>query len=116
MNKLLVCLGACALGVVARADEVSKTWAVTLPADAAGLTNNAPVTLTDGSYVLKGYIQDAAKQYLAIGGASSGSEAQKRALTRDAAGAIVGTGPLDLRGAVTVDGAPSAWTIAHIGQ
>ena len=71
MKRVLGCLCACALGVAARADEVSKAWAVTLPADAAGLTNNAPVTLTDGSYVLKGYIRDAAKRYLAIGGCAA---------------------------------------------
>lgn len=121
--KRILCLGMCAVGLgisalqAEDAAAVTKTWTLTLPEDAAGITNNAPVTLSDGNYTLRGWIRDAGKQYLAIGGrAAAASQAEGWALTTDADGKFVGSGDLDLRGAVTVDGAPSAWTIAHIGQ
>ncbi len=121
--KRVLCLGACAVGLgvsalgAEDAEAVTKTWALTLPEDAVGITNKAPVTLTDGNYTLRGWIRDAAKQYLAIGGrAAAASQAEGLALTTDADGTFVGSGDLDLRGAVTVDGEPSAWTITHIGQ
>ena len=62
-----LCLGACAAGLAiaalgeADAEAAAKTWALTLPEDAAGVTNKAPVTLTDGNYVLRGYIVSAHK-------------------------------------------------------
>lgn len=118
--KRILCLGMCAVGLgisalqAEDAEAVTKTWTVTLD---EGLTNNAPVTLSDGNYTLRGWIRDAGKQYLAIGGrAAAASQAEGWALTTDADGKFVGSGDLDLRGAVTVDGAPSAWTITHIGQ
>ena len=121
--KRVLCLGACAVGLgvsalgAEDAEAVTKTWALALPEDAVGITNKAPVTLTDGNYTLRGWIRDAAKQYLAIGGrAAATGTADGWALTTDADGKFVGSGDLDLRGAVTVDGAPSAWTITHIGQ
>ena len=118
--KRILCLGMCAVGLgvsalqAEDAEAVTKTWTVTLD---DGLTNNAPVTLSDGNYTLRGWIRDAGKQYLAIGGrAAAASQAEGWALTTGADGKFVGSGDLDLRGAVTVDGAPSAWTITHIGQ
>ena len=118
--KRILCLGMCAVGLgiaalqAEDAEAVTKTWTVTL---GEGLTNNAPVTLSDGNYTLRGWIRDAGKQYLAIGGrAAAASQAEGWALTTGADGKFVGSGDLDLRGAVTVDGAPSAWTITHIGQ
>lgn len=121
--KRILCLGMCAVGLgisalqAEDAEAVTKTWTLTLPEDATGITNRAPVTLSDGNYTLRGWIRDAAKNYLAIGGrAAAASQAEGWALTTDADGKFVGSGDLDLRGAVTVDGAPSAWTITHIGQ
>ena len=121
--KRILCLGMCAVGLgisalqAEDAEAVTKTWTLTLPEDAAGITNRAPVTLSDGNYTLRGWIRDAGKQYLAIGGrAAAASQAEGCALTTDADGKFVGSGDLDLRGAVTVEGAPSAWTITHIGQ
>ncbi len=118
--KRILCLGMCAVGLgvsalqAEDAEAVTKTWTVTLD---EGVTNNAPVTLSDGNYTLRGWIWDAGKQYLAIGGrAAAASQAEGWALTTGADGKFVGSGDLDLRGAVTVDGAPSAWTITHIGQ
>lgn len=118
--KRILCLGMCAVGLgvsalqAEDAEAVTKTWTVTLD---EGVTNNAPVTLSDGNYTLRGWIRDAGKQYLAIGGrAAAASQAEGWALTAGADGKFVGSGDLDLRGAVTVDGAPSAWTITHIGQ
>lgn len=118
--KRILCLGMCAVGLgisalqAEDAEAVTKTWTVTLD---EGVTNNAPVTLSDGNYTLRGWIRDAGKQYLAIGGrAAAASQAEGWALTTGADGKFVGSGDLDLRGAVTVDGAPSAWTITHIGQ
>ena len=117
MSPLFMRLVGCVLllAAAARADEpATKTWTVTLD---EGLTNRAPVTLSDGNYTLRGWIWDAAKKHLAIGGrAATASQAEGWALTTDADGKFVGSGDLDLRGAVTVDGAPSAWTITHIGQ
>ena len=118
--KRILCLGMCAVGLgvsalqAEDAEAVTKTWTVTL---GDGLTNNAPVTLSDGNYTLRGWIRDAAKKHLAIGGrAAAASQAEGWALTTGADGKFVGSGDLDLRGTVTVDGAPSAWTITHIGQ
>ena len=112
------------LAAAARADEPA-TWTVTLD---EGLTNNAPVTLSDGNYTLRGWIRDAAKKHLAVGGhpdpdhVGEGSEAHiaaGQALVKDAAGAYIGAGDLDLRGAVvTADAADAAeaWTIVRIGR
>lgn len=126
--KRILCLGMCAVGLgvsalqAEDAEAVTKTWTVAL---GEGLTNNAPVTLSDGNYTLRGWIWDAAKKHLAVGGhpdpdhVGEGDEAHVaagQALVKDANGAYVGTGDLDLRGAVTVDGAPSAWTIVRIGR
>ena len=105
------------LAAAARADEPA-TWTVTLD---EGLTNNAPVTLSDGNYTLRGWIRDAAKKHLAVGGhpdpdhVGEGSEAHiaaGQALVKDA----VGTGDLDLRGAVVSAGKSEAWMITHIGR
>ena len=126
--KRILCLGMCAAGLgisalqAEDAEAVTKTWTVAL---GEGLTNNAPVTLSDGNYTLRGWIWDAAKKHLAVGGhpdpdhVGEGDEAHVaagQALVKDANCTYVGTGDLDLRGAVTVDGAPSAWTIVRIGR
>lgn len=44
-------------GAVAQAEAVMKTWTVTL-LSGDGLTNNAPVTLSDGNCRLRGWGQD----------------------------------------------------------
>lgn len=126
--KRILCLGMCAVGLgisalqAEDAEAVTKTWTVTLD---EGLTNNAPVTLSDGNYTLRGWIWDAAKKHLAVGGhpdpdhVGEGSDAHiaaGQALVKDAAGAYVGTGDLDLRGAVVTADATEAWTIVRIGR
>ena len=115
--KRILCLGMCAVGLgvsalqAEDAEASPKTWTVTLD---DGVTNNAPVTLSDGTYTLRGWIWNAAKKHLAVGGhpdpdhVGEGDEAHVaagQALVKDANGAYVGTGDLDLRGAVvTTDG------------
>ena len=126
--KRILCLGMCAVGLgisalqAEDAEAVTKTWTVTLD---EGLTNNAPVTLSDGNYTLRGWIWDAAKKHLAVGGhpdpdhVGEGSDAHiaaGQALVKDAAGAYVGAGDLDLRGAVVTADATEAWTIVRIGR
>ena len=126
--KRILCLGMCAVGLgisalqAEDAEAVTKTWTVTL---GEGLTNNAPVTLSDGHYTLRGWIWDAAKKHLAVGGhpdpdhvggSDSDHVAAGQALVKDAAGAYVGTGDLDLRGAVVTADASEAWTIVRIGR
>lgn len=126
--KRILCLGMCAVGLgisalqAEDAEAVTKTWTVTLD---DGLTNNAPVTLSDGNYTLRGWIWDAAKKHLAVGGhpdpdhVAGGDEAHiaaGQALVKDANGAYVGTGDLDLRGAVVTADKSEAWTIVRIGR
>ena len=126
--KRILCLGMCAVGLgisalqAEDAEAVTKTWTVTLD---EGLTNNAPVTLSDGNYTLRGWIRDAAKNYLAIGGhpdpdhVGEGSDAHiaaGQALVKNADGAYVGTGDLDLRGDVVTADTSEAWTIVRIGR
>ena len=126
--KRILCLGMCAVGLgisalqAEDAEAVTKTWTVTL---GEGLTNNAPVTLSDGNYTLRGWVWDAAKKHLAVGGhpdpdhVGEGSDAHiaaGQALVKDANGAYVGTGDLDLRGAVVTADATEAWTIVRIGR
>ena len=126
--KRILCLGMCAVGLgiaalqAEDAEAVMKTWTVTLD---EGLTNNAPVTLSDGTYTLRGWVWDAAKKHLAVGGhpdpdhVGEGSDAHiaaGQALVKDANGAYVGTGDLDLRGAVVTADATEAWTIVRIGR
>lgn len=126
--KRILCLGMCAVGLgvsalqAEDAEAVTKTWTVTLD---EGLTNNAPVALSDGTYTLRGWIWDAAKKQLAVGGhpdpdhVGEGSDAHiaaGQALVKDANGAYVGTGDLDLRGAVVTADKSEAWTIVRIGR
>lgn len=126
--KRILCLGMCAVGLgisalqAEDAEAVTKTWTVTL---GEGLTNNAPVTLSDGHYTLRGWIWDAAKKHLAVGGhpdpdhvggSDSDHVAAGQALVKDAAGAYVGTGDLDLRGDVVTADTSEAWTIVRIGR
>ncbi|MGN0832260.1 MAG: leucine-rich repeat protein [Kiritimatiellia bacterium] len=98
-------------------DEVTKTWALELPEE-SGITNNAPVMITDGNYRLKCWIVSAETKRLGIGAPSvkDDDDAAGLALEKDADGAYVGSGDLDLRGAITVDGAASGWTITTIGR
>ena len=128
--KRILCLGMCAVGLgisalqAEDAEAVTKTWTVTL---GEGLTNNAPVTLSDGTYTLRGWIWDAGKKHLAVGGHPDPDHvgeaadapahiAAGQALVKDADGAYVGTGDLDLRGAVVTVDKSEAWTIVHIGR
>ena len=126
--KRILCLGMCAVGLgisalqAEDAEAVTKTWTVTLD---DGLTNNAPVTLSDGNYTLRGWIWDAAKKHLAVGGhpdpdhVAGGDEAHVAAgpaLVKVADGAYVGTGDLDLRGDVVTADTSEAWTIVRIGR
>lgn len=126
--KRILCLGMCAVGLgvsalqAEDAEAVTKTWTVTLD---QGRTDNAPVTLSDDNYTLRGWIWDAAKKHLAVGGhpdpdhVGEGSDAHiaaGQALVKDANGAYVGTGDLDLRGAVVTADATEAWTIVRIGR
>lgn len=128
--KRILCLGMCAVGLgisalqAEDAEVATKTWTVTL---GEGLTNNAPVTLSDGNYTLRGWIWDAAKKHLAVGGHPDPDHvgeaadapahiAAGQALVKDANGAYVGTGDLDLRGAVVTADKSEAWTIVRIGR
>lgn len=126
--KRILCLGMCAVGLgvsalqAEDAEAVTKTWTVTLD---EGLTNNAPVTLSDGNYTLRGWIWDAAKKHLAVGGhpdpdhvggSDTAHVAAGQALVKNADGAYVGKGDLDLRGAVVTADATEAWTIVRIGR
>lgn len=126
--KRILCLGMCAVGLgvsalqAEDAEAVTKTWTVTL---GEGLTNNAPVTLSDGNYTLRGWVWDAAKKHLAVGGhpdpdhvggSDTAHVAAGQALVKNADGAYVGKGDLDLRGAVVTADATEAWTIVRIGR
>ena len=126
--KRILCLGVCAVGLGVSALQAEdagaspKTWTVTLD---DGVTNNAPITLSDGTYTLRGWIWDAGKKHLAVGGhpnpdhvggSDSAPVAAGQALVKNADGAYVGAGDLDLRGAVVTAGASEAWTIVRIGR
>lgn len=128
--KRILCLGMCAVGLgisalqAEDAEAVTKTWTVTLD---EGLTNNAPVTLSDGNYTLRGWVWDAAKKHLAVGGHPDPDHvgeaadapahiAAGQALVKVADGAYVGTGDLDLRGDVVTADTSEAWTIVRIGR
>ena len=126
--KRILCLGMCAAGLgisalqAEDAEASPKTWTVTLD---DGVTNNAPVTLSDGNYTLRGWIWDAAKKHLAVGGhpdpdhvgeGDAAHIAAGQALVKNAVGAYVGTGDLDLRGAVVTADKSEAWTIVRIGR
>ena len=126
--KRILCLGMCAVGLgvsalqAEDAEASPKTWTVTL---GDGVTNNAPVTLSDGTYTLRGWIWNAEKKHLAVGGhpdpdhvggSDSDHIAAGQALVKNADGTYVGTGDLDLRGAVVTAGTSEAWTIVRIGR
>ncbi len=128
--KRILCLGMCAVGLgvsalqAEDAEASPKTWTVMLD---DGGTNNAPVTLSDGNYTLRGWIWDAAKKHLAVGGHPDPDHvgeksddaahiAAGQALVKNAVGAYVGTGDLDLRGAVVTADKSEAWTIVRIGR
>lgn len=128
--KRILCLGMCAVGLgisalqAEDAEAVTKTWTVTL---GEGLTNNAPVTLSDGTYTLRGWIWDAGKKHLAVGGHPDPDHvgeaadapahiAAGQALVKGADGAYVGAGDLDLRGDVVTADTAEAWTIVRIGR
>ena len=127
--KLTIAVGAVfvasgAVATTAQTEAVTKTWTVTLPSD-DGLTNNAPVTLSDGNYQLRGWIQDVDRRQLAVGGHPDPDHvegddtariAAGQALVTDAGGAYVGKGDLDLRGAVVAAGSTKAWSIVSIGR
>ena len=119
--KSLKSLAGIAWGVLAAsavqvsADEVTKTWALELP-EASGITNKAPVVITDGNYRLRGWIASATGKTIGIGGASGAANfTLGQAICKDDAGKLIGSGDLDMRGALTVDGVVSAWTISTIG-
>ena len=128
--KRILCLGMCAVGLgvsalqAEDAEASPKTWTVMLD---DGVTNNAPVTLSDNNYTLRGWIKDAEKKHLAVGGhpdpdnvgeKSDGAAhiAAGQALVKGANDAYVGTGDLDLRGAVVSADKSEAWTIVRIGR
>ena len=126
--KRILCLGMCAVGLgvsalqAEDAEASPKTWTVTLD---DGVTNNAPVTLSDGTYTLRGWIWNAAKKHLAVGGhpdpdhvgeGDAAHIAAGQALVKNADGTYVGTGDLDLRGAVVTADKSEAWTIVRIGR
>ncbi len=124
--KLMISVGTAlvAAGAAAQTETVTKTWTVTLPSG-DGLTNNAPVTLSDGNYQLRGWIQDVDSRQLAVGGHPDpdhvdGDDAAHiaagQALVTDAGGAYVGKGDLDLRGAVVAADSAEAWSVVYIGR
>ncbi len=100
------------------ADEVvTKTWELTIPdADNGGCTNNAHVMLSDGNYQLRGWIRNVDKKTIGLGVRGETSESLGLAIFKDAEGKLIGSGDLDLRGALTVDGVVSDWTIDYLGQ
>lgn len=104
-----------ASAVQVSADEVTKTWELELP-EAVGITNKAPVMITDGNYRLRGWIASATEKTIGIGGVSwAANFTQGQAICKDDAGNLIGSGDLDMRGALTVDGVVSGWTISTIG-
>lgn len=105
-----------ASAVQVSADEVTKTWELELP-EAAGITNNAPVVLTDGNYRLKAWVRTASAKTLGIGVPGDNLNGTTGlALMKDAAGKYIGSGDLDMRGAITVNGVVTDWRITRIGQ
>lgn len=102
-------------------DQVTKTWALELP-EAAGITNKAPVVITDGNYRLKCWIVSTTTKRLGIGVPNGQAlvdakrEAEAVALFKDDNGAYIGSGDLDMRGAITVDGEATDWIISTIGS
>ena len=104
-----------ASAVQVSADEVTKTWELEL-SEAVGITNKAPVMITDGNYRLRGWIASATEKTIGIGGVSwAANFTQGQAICKDDAGNLIGSGDLDMRGALTVDGVVSGWTISTIG-
>ncbi len=104
------------VSAICSADEVTKTWALTIPdSDNGGCTNNALVVLSDGNYELNAWIIDASKKTLGIGNPTDKTNDTPRAHRKDSDGNYIGNGDLDMRGAITVDGAVSDWTVASIG-
>ncbi len=100
-------------------DEVTKTWELTIPDGDTGCTNNAPVTLSDGSYTLKAWIDSASNKTLGIGGGSSildSATSKGLAMLKDADGNWIGSGDLDLRGTITIGGAATPWKIVKLGK
>ena len=99
-------------------ETANADWQVALP-EGEGLTNNAPVTLTDGNWQLRGWIYNLGKRQLAVGGSPAPGEtkADGQALVKNGDGSYIGSGVLDLRGTVTAEGdASSAYTIVYIGK
>ncbi len=98
-------------------ESVTKTWELTIPdADNGGCTNNAVITLTDGNYELTGWIRSATAKTLSIGRRNAATEVAGLALRKDEDGKYIGSGDLDMRGTITVGGAPSSWKITYISE
>ncbi len=105
-------------------ETANASWHVALP-EGEGLTNNAPVTLTDGNYRLRGWVWNLGSRQLAVGGhpdpdSLEGDNAVRiaagLALVKGEDGAYIGSGDLDLRGDVSAVGSKEAWTIVRIGR
>ncbi len=97
------------------ADEVTKTWALTIPdKDNGGCTNNALVVLSDGNYELNAWIINASQKTLGIGNPTDTNDV-RRALRKDSDGKYIGSGVLDMRGSISVGGVESEWKVTSIG-
>ncbi len=121
LRGLIFCSLAIALSanVAFGTDEVTKTWELTIPDGDTGCTNNAPVTLSDGNYTLRAWIDIATNKTLGIGGGNSikdNEEAKGLAMLKDADGNWIGSGDLDLRGTITIGGVESPWKIVKLGK
>ena len=111
-------LAGASLAALVVCETVNASWQVALP-EGEGLMNNAPVTLTDGNWQLRGWIYDLEKRQLAVGGSPAPGEtkADGQALVKKGDGSYIGSGALDLRGTVTAGGdALSTYTIVYIGK
>ncbi len=98
-------------------EAVTKTWELTIPdADNGGCTNKAHVVLSDGSYQLKAWIISASSKTLGIGRDGDVNTTVGLAMLKDADNKWIGSGDLDMRGAITVGGAASTWKIVRFGQ
>ena len=117
-------LAGVSLAALVVCETANADWQVALP-EGEGLTNNAPVTLTDGNYRLRGWVWNLGNRQLAIGGhpnpdSLEGDNAVRiaagLALVKGEDGTYVGSGDLDLRGDVSATGSKEAWTIVRIGR
>ncbi len=107
-----------AFGVYAADIAGDKTWALTIPE--GGAQNNTKVTLSDDNWVLNAWVVNEQAKTLGIDISTSVSDADGGngaglALTKDGSGNWIGSGELDLRGTITVNGAASDWKITNSG-